>query len=88
MDLELMPEADRQNIRAGSKKIISPRGQLLTISAREAVEYGFALKAVTSREALYDTLEVSGSWSRVTVHGPLDGAGRLSERSRSKRVDA
>jgi len=55
-DLELMPEEELARI--DDKKRIVARGELLTLSARDAVQYGFARKAVSSRLALYDTLEV------------------------------
>ena len=38
------------------KKLVVPAGQLLTMDAGEAVAYGFARKAVSSPEALYDLL--------------------------------
>jgi len=62
--LENMPEAQRQKI-VGQPTLIVREGELLTMSAREAVEYGFARKAVTSREALYD--ELAGPGATLTV---------------------
>jgi len=55
-ELEAMAEGDRARI--DSKKLIVPKGQLLTLSARDAVQYGFARKTVSSRLALYDELGV------------------------------
>jgi len=59
-ELEMMPEEELKNI-LGQPEIISQKGRLLTLTAQEAVEYGFARQAVTSREALYDILKVKES---------------------------
>ena len=40
------------------KELIVPAGQLLAMHAEEAVDYGFARKAVRSPAELYDTLEL------------------------------
>jgi len=67
-DLELMPERERAKI--DRKELVVPRGQLLTLSASEAVEYGFARKALSSRLALYDELGVKpGQVRRLYLTG-------------------
>lgn len=67
-DLEIMPEKDLARI--DRRELIVPKGQLLTLSARDAVEYGFARKAVSSRLALYDELGVEpGRVTRLYLTG-------------------
>jgi len=62
--LEHMPEAERQKFKEQPKLVVR-EGELLTLSAKDAVEYGFARKAVTSRQALYD--ELAGPGATLTV---------------------
>lgn len=63
-ELEAWPEAKRQKI--DQKDLIVAEGELLTLSGSEAVEHGFARKAVSSRLALYDTLKIDpGSVQRL-----------------------
>ncbi len=52
--LETWPEEKKKKIT--EKELIVPEGELLTMHPKEAVEYGFAKKAVSSRLALYDAL--------------------------------
>jgi len=56
-DLELMREEQREKI--DTKELIVRKEELFTLSAKDAVEYGFAKKGVTSRKALYDELKVT-----------------------------
>ena len=64
-EFDIMPETQRQKIIPDSKKLVNPADQLLTLSAKDAVEFGFARKAVGSREALYD--ELAGEGAKLTV---------------------
>jgi len=59
MELDAMTEEERAAIV--EKKLIVAAGQLLTLSASDAVQYGFARKAVASRLELYDVLQLEGS---------------------------
>lgn len=54
--LEGMPEQQRRKI--DQKEVVVRGGELLTMSAKRAVEFGFARKTVSSRLALYDELDV------------------------------
>ena len=47
------------------EEVACREGELLTLNATKAVEYGFARKAVTSREALYDELAGEGATLKV-----------------------
>jgi membrane-bound serine protease (ClpP class) len=63
-DARLREEEQRGNVV--SKQLVVPAGQLLTMRAENAVEYGFASKAVSSPEDLYDVLKVDpGSVKRI-----------------------
>jgi len=53
-ELDAMSDEERFGIQ---KELIVPAGHLLTMSAKEAQEYGFA-KTVSSRLALYDALKL------------------------------
>jgi membrane-bound serine protease (ClpP class) len=55
-ELDLMPEKERAKVK--TKDLVSPKGELLTLSGKDAVRYGFAREAVSSRLDLYDTLDV------------------------------
>ncbi len=56
---ESMDEAEREEVT--EREVIVPAGQLLTLSASEAVEHGFARAAVSSRPELYDQLDLRDS---------------------------
>ncbi|MFW6456783.1 MAG: NfeD family protein [Planctomycetota bacterium] len=45
--------------RLVSKELVVAEGELLTMSGKDAVEYGFAKKAISSRLALYDELGIN-----------------------------
>jgi membrane-bound serine protease (ClpP class) len=55
-DLELRPKEYRDNIV--KTEIVVRRGELLTLTAKDAVELGFAREAVGSRDELFDELGV------------------------------
>jgi membrane-bound serine protease (ClpP class) len=57
-DWDAMPDADKAGVE---KEVVVPEGQLLTMTAQDAREYGFVPKengTVTSRLELYDVLEI------------------------------
>jgi len=57
-DWDAIPDADKAGVE---KEVVVPEGQLLTMTAQDAREYGFVPKengTVTSRLELYDVLEI------------------------------
>jgi len=59
-DWDAMSDADKTGVE---KQVVVPKGQLLTMTAQDAQEYGFVPKengTVTSRLHLYDVLEING----------------------------
>lgn len=56
--VELDDWSEDKKKRISTKELIVPEGELLTMHPKEAVDYGFARKAVSSRLALYDALEL------------------------------
>lgn len=55
-ELEVWSEEKRNRI--DEKELVVAEGELVTFTPSEAVRYGFAKKAVSSRLALYDALEI------------------------------
>jgi membrane-bound serine protease (ClpP class) len=55
-ELEVWSEEKRAKI--DDKELVVAEGELMTFTPSEAVRYGFAKKAVSSRLALYDELEI------------------------------
>lgn len=67
-ELDLMPENERTKIVR--REIVVEQGQLLALTAKDAVELGFARKAVGSREELMDELGVQpGNVRRLYLTG-------------------
>ena len=58
-DVELMREEDRQKIE--SKDLVVAKGELLTLSAKDAVKYGFARKAVENRAEFLKAVQIDES---------------------------
>ncbi|MHC4592047.1 MAG: NfeD family protein [Planctomycetota bacterium] len=57
---ELDGMTDEQRAEIVSKKLIVAAGELLTMDAQRAVDYGFARKAVQNVQELYDELDIDG----------------------------
>jgi len=67
---DALPEEEKAKILKGKKELIVPAGQLLTMNAADALEYGFAKEAVGSTQALFDTLQIKrGKVQRLYLTG-------------------
>ena len=63
-EMTALTEQERQKIVPGSRKLIVAAGQLLTMNPEEAVQYGFARKAVRDPQELYEVLGVKSELVR------------------------